>query len=115
MPLFLLLAVVTAAGLGLWIAALNVRYRDIRHVIPFALQLWPVRLPVGFSSDSSRAWRLLYSLNPMVGVIDGFRWAISAATRPRSTGLGGVGRVAVALLGGGLVVFPPHRADASPT
>lgn len=77
LPLFTLMAIVTAMGAGLWIAALNVKYRDFRYVIPFIVQLGLYISPVGFSSAVvPERWRLLYSLNPMVGVIDGFRWAI---------------------------------------
>lgn len=76
-PLFILLAVLVSFGLGLWMAALNVRYRDFRHLIPFVLQLGVYVSPVGYSSMVlPEKWRLIYSLNPMVGVIDGFRWAI---------------------------------------
>jgi lipopolysaccharide transport system permease protein len=77
LPLFLVLAVATAMGAGLWIAALNVQYRDFRYIIPFVVQFGLYVSPVGFSSAIvPEQWRLLYSLNPMVGVIDGFRWAI---------------------------------------
>ncbi len=76
-PGFILLAVLVSFGLGLWTAALNVRYRDFRHLIPFVLQLGVYVSPVGYSSlILPEKWRLVYSLNPMVGVIDGFRWAI---------------------------------------
>jgi len=71
-----ILAVLASLGPGLWITALNVKYRDFRYVIPFILQLGLYVSPVGFSSGIvPEQWRLLYSLNPMVGVIDGFRWA----------------------------------------
>jgi lipopolysaccharide transport system permease protein len=77
LPVFVLLAVLASLGLGLWIAALNVKYRDFRYVIPFILQFGLYVSPVGFSSGIVPVeWRLLYSLNPMVGVIDGFRWCI---------------------------------------
>ncbi|MDH5666790.1 MAG: ABC transporter permease [Nitrospira sp.] len=77
LPLFLALAVVAAMGAGLWIAALNVQYRDFRYIIPFVVQFGLYISPVGFSSAVvPEQWRLLYSINPMVGVIDGFRWAI---------------------------------------
>lgn len=77
LPLFLLLALLVAMGFGLWLAALNVKYRDFRYVVPFIVQFGLYISPVGFSSSIVPAkWRLLYSLNPMVGVIDGFRWAI---------------------------------------
>lgn len=77
LPLFVFVAVAAAMGAGLWIAALNVKYRDFRIVVPFVVQLGLYISPVGFSSSIvPEQWRLLYSLNPMVGVIDGFRWAI---------------------------------------
>lgn len=77
LPLFLGLAFVTSFGFGLWFAALNVKYRDFRYVVPFIVQFGLYVSPVGFSSNVVPGkWRLLYSLNPMVGVIDGFRWAI---------------------------------------
>jgi homopolymeric O-antigen transport system permease protein len=76
-PLFTLLAFAAAMGCGIWIAALNVTYRDFAYVIPFMLQLGLYISPVGFASSIVPGqWRLLYSLNPMVSVIDGFRWAI---------------------------------------
>ncbi len=76
-PLFLLLAVATALGIGLWLSALNVQYRDVRHVIPFLVQFWLFATPVGYPSSLVPAkWRLLYGLNPMAGVVEGFRWAL---------------------------------------
>lgn len=77
LPLFILIAFAAAMGAGLWTAALNVKYRDFRYIIPFVVQFGLYVSPVGFSSTIvPEQWRLLYSLNPMVGVIDGFRWAI---------------------------------------
>ena len=77
LPVFIIIACAAAIGSGLWIAALNVKYRDFRYIIPFIVQFGLYISPVGFSSSIVPAeWRLLYSLNPMVGVIDGFRWAI---------------------------------------
>jgi lipopolysaccharide transport system permease protein len=77
LPLFIALAIAAAMGAGLWIAALNVKYRDFRYIIPFVVQFGLYISPVGFTSNIvSPEWRLLYSVNPMVGVIDGFRWAI---------------------------------------
>jgi lipopolysaccharide transport system permease protein len=77
LPLFLILAFLTSFGFGLWFAALNVTYRDFRYIVPFVVQFGLYISPVGFSSNViPEKWRLLYSLNPMVGVIDGFRWAI---------------------------------------
>lgn len=77
LPLFILIAFAAAIGAGLWLAALNVEYRDFRYIVPFIVQFGLYISPVGFSSSIvPEKWRLLYSLNPMVGVIDGFRWAI---------------------------------------
>ena len=77
LPLLTLLAFCAAMGVGLWFASLNVKYRDFRFIVPFVVQFGIYVSPVGFSSSIVPAkWRLLYSLNPMVGVIDGFRWAI---------------------------------------
>jgi lipopolysaccharide transport system permease protein len=77
LPAFLFLAFIASMGFGLWLATLNVKYRDFRYVVPFLVQFGLYVSPVGFSSSVVPGkWRLLYSLNPMVGVIDGFRWAI---------------------------------------
>jgi lipopolysaccharide transport system permease protein len=77
MPLFIILALLASLGPGLWITALNVKYRDFRYIIPFVAQFGLYVSPVGFSSKIiPEEWRLIYSLNPMVGVIDGFRWCI---------------------------------------
>ena len=83
LPLFILLALLASIGPGLWITALNVKYRDFRYVIPFIVQFGLYVSPVGFSSSVvPERWRLLYSLNPMVGVIDGFRWCILGGDSP---------------------------------
>lgn len=83
LPAFLILALLASLGPGLWITALNVKFRDFRYVIPFLVQLGLYISPVGFSSDVvPERWRLLYSINPMVGVIDGFRWAILGGESP---------------------------------
>lgn len=77
LPLFTLVAFAAAMGAGLWIAALNVKYRDFRIIVPFVVQVGLYISPIGFSSTIvPEQWRLLYSINPMVGVIDGFRWSI---------------------------------------
>lgn len=77
LPLFIAMAFGAAFGAGLWLCALNVKYRDFRYVVPFIIQFGLYVSPVGFSSDNIPAdWRLLYACNPMVGVIDGFRWAL---------------------------------------
>jgi lipopolysaccharide transport system permease protein len=76
-PALALLAFLTALGLGLWLSALNVRYRDIQHAVPFLLQLWLFATPIAYpSSLLSGVWRTVYSLNPLVGVVEGFRWAL---------------------------------------
>ncbi len=83
LPAFMLLALLASLGPGLWITALNVKYRDFRYVIPFITQFGLYVSPVGFSSSVVPVqWRLIYSLNPMVGVIDGFRWCILGGASP---------------------------------
>jgi lipopolysaccharide transport system permease protein len=77
LPLFLLLALASALGVGLWLSALNVEYRDIRYVVPFLTLFWQYATPVAYSSTLiPEKWRLLYGLNPMTGVVEGFRWAL---------------------------------------
>jgi lipopolysaccharide transport system permease protein len=77
LPLLVLLAIAAALGVGLWLAALNVRYRDVKYVVPFMLQLWLFISPIAYpSSLIDEPWRTLYGLNPMAGVADGFRWAV---------------------------------------
>ncbi len=75
-PLFIVLTLLTAIGTGLWLTALTVKYRDFRFVVPFLLQIGLFLSPVGFSSTNLPNWQLVYSLNPMVGAIDGFRWCL---------------------------------------
>jgi lipopolysaccharide transport system permease protein len=83
LPVFILIAFLASLGPGLWITALNVKYRDFRYIIPFLVQFGLYVSPVGFSSSVvPEQWRLLYSLNPMVGVIDGFRWCILRGESP---------------------------------
>ncbi|CDI00813.1 O-antigen export system permease protein [Candidatus Competibacter denitrificans Run_A_D11] len=83
LPLFVLVALLASLGPGLWITALNVKYRDFRYIIPFLVQFGLYVSPVGFSSQVvPENWRLLYSLNPMVGVIDGFRWCVLGGGSP---------------------------------
>jgi lipopolysaccharide transport system permease protein len=83
LPAFLLLAVVTVLGIGLWLSALNVQYRDVRYVVPFLTQFWMVATPVVYpSSLLKEPWqRAIYGLNPMVGVVEGFRWALLGAAK----------------------------------
>lgn len=83
LPIFTVLALLVSVGAGVWLAALTVKYRDFRFVVPFIVQFGLYISPVGFSSKIvPEQWRLLYDLNPMVGVIDGFRWSISGGTTP---------------------------------
>jgi lipopolysaccharide transport system permease protein len=77
LPLFFLLALVTSLGVGLWLSALNVKFRDVRYTVPFLTQFWMFSTPIAYpSSLLSEPWRTLYGLNPMVGVVEGFRWAL---------------------------------------
>ncbi len=81
-PLFLLLSLLTALGAGLWLSALEVKYRDVRHTVPFLTQFWLFLTPVIYpSSLIPERWRLLYGLNPMVGVVEGFRWSLLGTTK----------------------------------
>jgi lipopolysaccharide transport system permease protein len=83
LPLFLLLAFFTALGVSLWLSALNVRYRDIRYTVPFFVQFWLFATPIAYpSSLLSEPWRTLYGLNPMAGVVEGFRWALLDGPQP---------------------------------
>ena len=77
LPLFLLLTLITALGVGLWLSALNVIYRDVGYIIPFLTQFWFFITPIVYSStEVSQGWQIIYALNPMVGVVNGFRWAL---------------------------------------
>ena len=77
LPLLLLLALVTSLGVGLWLSAMNVQYRDVQYVVPFLAQFWLFATPIAYpSSLLPEPWRTLYGLNPMVGVVEGFRWAL---------------------------------------
>src|SRR5437870_305566 len=77
LPLFVLLALVTSLGVGLWLSALNVEYRDVRYIVPFITQFWLFATPIAYpSSLLHEPWRTIYGLNPMVGVVEGFRWAL---------------------------------------
>jgi lipopolysaccharide transport system permease protein len=105
-PLWTLLAVMTALAVGLWLSALNVRYRDVRHTVPFLIQIWLFATPVAYpTSLVPEQWRALYALNPMVGVVDGFRWALlGTSDPPRLTAAVSVVTVML-LMTGGLFYF----------
>jgi len=102
LPVLLLLAVLTALGVGLWMSALNALYRDVRHVVPFLIQFWMFASPVAYpSSLVPQGWRWLYGLNPMAGVIDGFRWALTGhGAGPGPLMLASASAVIMVLLGG---------------
>jgi lipopolysaccharide transport system permease protein len=106
LPGFVLLALVTAIGISLWLSALNVRYRDIQHVLPFLVQLWLFATPVAYpSSLLSDRWRAAYALNPMVGVVEGFRWALLGSGPVQGPVLGVSTLAAVVLLVTGAFFF----------
>ena len=106
LPLFVLLLVLAAFGVSLWLAAFNVMYRDVRYVLPFLTQIWmfatPIIYPVSVVPDS---WRLLYSLNPMVGVVEGFRWALLGESNGMDVTIGLSVFVVAGVLGGGVLYF----------
>jgi lipopolysaccharide transport system permease protein len=106
LPLFFLLAMLTALAIGLWLSPLNAKYRDVGHTIPFLIQVWmfasPVVYPVSLIPES---WRLVYSLNPMVGVIEGFRWALLGKENPDFALMLVSVAVVLVLLAGGIVFF----------
>jgi lipopolysaccharide transport system permease protein len=106
LPLFVLLAFVTALGVGLALSALNVKYRDVRYVVPFVMQIWLYASPVAYPSSLVHGtYRTLYSLNPMTGVIDGFRWCLLDVGAPRLGSLLVSVGAALALLVGGILYF----------
>ena len=106
LPVFVLLLLMAAFGVSLWLAAFNVLYRDVRYVLPFLTQIWmfatPIIYPVSAVPDS---WRLLYSLNPMVGVVEGFRWALLGNSSGMDAMVGLSALVVAGVLGGGILYF----------
>jgi lipopolysaccharide transport system permease protein len=106
LPLLLLLAILTALGVGLWMSALNALYRDVRFVMPFVVQFWMFASPVAYpSSLVPERWRWLYGLNPMAGVIDGFRWALTGHGQPPGPVMLASAAMVVVVLVGGLFFF----------
>jgi len=106
LPLFTVLAAAAALAVGLWLSAFNVRFRDVRYTIPFLAQLWLLATPVGYpSSLVPEAWRPFYALNPMVGVVDGFRWALIGSAPPPMLPLAVSIAVTLLLLVSGAYVF----------
>jgi lipopolysaccharide transport system permease protein len=112
LPFFLLLAFLTALACGLWLSAVNIKYRDVAYVIPFLTQFWLFVTPVAYpSSIIPEAWRPLYGLNPMAGVIEGFRWALLGTEGVPGELIGVSTSIVVALLIGGLFYFRRMEAE----
>ncbi len=106
LPGFLLLAVMTALGVGLWLSALNAMYRDVRYVLPFLVQFWMFASPVAYpSSLVPERWRWLYGLNPMAGVIEGFRWSLTGHGQPPGAMLAASSAAVILLVFSGLVYY----------
>ena len=105
-PAFLLLAVLTALGVGLWLSAMNAIYRDVRYIAPFLVQFWLLASPVAYPSSLVPAkWRAVYGLNPMAGVIEGFRWSLTGQGPPPGRMLAASVGVVLVVLIGGLIYF----------
>lgn len=105
LPAFLLLTLITGLAAGFWLSALNVQFRDVRYVVPFLTQLWLFATPIAYSSDLlPQPWRTVYGLNPMVGVVEGFRWAL-LGTNPPAPMIAVSAVIAVGLLLTGLAYF----------
>jgi lipopolysaccharide transport system permease protein len=106
LPLFILLALVTSLGVGLWLSALNVQFRDVRYVVPFITQFWMFATPIAYpSSLLSEPWRTVYGINPMVGVVEGFRWALLGTNTAPGPVVGVSALAALLLLIGGAYYF----------
>src|SRR5580658_7158372 len=106
LPVFLLLAILTALGVGLWLSAMNAIYRDVRYVVPFLVQFWMVASPVAYpSSLIPEKWRWLYGLNPMAGVIEGFRWSLTGNGEPPGRLIFVSAGVVIVVLFAGLAYF----------
>jgi lipopolysaccharide transport system permease protein len=106
LPLFLLLAILAALGVALWLAAINVQYRDVNYALPFLTQFWLFITPVAYSAKViSAKWQLLYSLNPMAGVVSGFRWALLGSGTGPDTALWVSVGISILILISGLFYF----------
>ena len=106
LPALLLLALVTSLGVGLWLSALNVQFRDVRYVVPFLTQVWMFATPIAYpSSLLGEPWRTLYGLNPMVGVVEGFRWALLGSSEAPGPIVAASALAALALLVSGTFYF----------
>ena len=101
LPVFAALALLASIAVGLWLSAINVRYRDVKHVVPFIIRIWMYASPVAYSAGYVKGlWRIVYGLNPMAGVIQGFRWALLGDARPDALMLVSVVMVFVILFTG---------------
>jgi lipopolysaccharide transport system permease protein len=106
MPLFILLALLSAISIGLWLSALNVLYRDVRYTVPFLVTAWMYATPIAYSATLvPERWRALYGLNPMVGVVEGFRWMLLDKPFPDTTMFIVSTTAMLALFFGGLIYF----------
>ena len=106
LPLFGLLALVTALGMGLWLTALNVQYRDVRYIIPFVVQFWMFASPIVYPATLLPApWRMVYGLNPMAGVVEGFRWALLGTNTAPGPLIGASALMAVLIMISGAFYF----------
>jgi lipopolysaccharide transport system permease protein len=106
LPVFTLFTVLTALGVGLWLSALNAMYRDVRYVVPFLVQFWMFASPVVYpSSLVSEKWRWLYGLNPLAGIIEGFRWALTGQGQPPGVLLAASAAAVILLVFSGLVYY----------
>jgi lipopolysaccharide transport system permease protein len=106
LPVFLLLAILTALGMGLWLSALNAFYRDVRYVVPFLVQFWMFASPVAYpSSLVPQRWQWLYGLNPMAGVIEGFRWALTGQGLPPGPMMAASATGVIVVLVSGLIYY----------
>jgi lipopolysaccharide transport system permease protein len=106
LPVFLLLALLTALGVGLWLSAFNALYRDVRHIVPFLVQFWMFASPVAYpSSMVPQRWQWLYSLNPMARVVEGFRWSLTGHGQPPGIPLLVSASMVLLLLTGGVIYF----------
>jgi lipopolysaccharide transport system permease protein len=106
LPLFFLMALACALGVGLWLSALNVQFRDVRYMVPFLSQFWMFATPIAYpSSLLSERWRIVYGLNPMVGVVDGFRWALLGTDTAPGPSIAVSALVSIALVISGAFYF----------
>ena len=106
LPAFILLAFVTSLGVALWLAAINVQFRDVRHTVPFLIQFWMFATPIAYpSSLLPEPWRTVYGINPMVGVVEGFRWALLGTDVAPGPILAVSSAVAIALMVTGAFYF----------